>query len=140
MSRIGQKTITIPAGVTVTATAAAVEVKGAKGTLSTPVHNAVVVKVTDGEVRVEKKHNAQIAQAMWGTMARLVENMITGVTEGFTKTLELSGVGYRMALKGKTVEFALGFSHPVVVAIPEDITGAIAGHTMTVTGIAKQHG
>ncbi len=138
MSRIGQKTIAIPGGVTVTATASTVEVKGAKGTLSVPVHNAVTVKVAEDGVTVEKKHNAQIAQAMWGTMARLVENMIVGVTDGFTKTLELSGVGYRMAVKGKALDLALGFSHPVVVEIPEGITVAIEGHTMTITGIDKQ--
>lgn len=139
MSRIGQRTIAIPSGVTVTATPTTVEVKGTKGTLSAPVHNAVTVKVTGDGVIVEKKHNAQIAQAMWGTMARIIENMTVGVTEGFTKQLELSGVGYRMAVKGKTVDLALGFSHPVVVPIPDDLTVTIEGHVMTIAGIDKQH-
>lgn len=139
MSRIGQKIIAIPEGVTVTATAQTVDVKGAKGALSVPVHNAVTVSVNDEGVVVAKKHNAQIAQAMWGTMARLIENMIEGVTQGFTKQLELSGVGFRMAVKGNNVELALGFSHPVVVAIPKDITVTIEGQIMTISGIDKQH-
>jgi large subunit ribosomal protein L6 len=138
MSRIGQKSIMIPQGVTVDVSGNEVTVKGPKGELHMTMHNAVKVVVADDGVTVEKKHNAQIAQSMWGTTARLIENMIMGVTEGFQKQLELSGVGFRMAIKGKNVEMALGFSHPVIVAIPEDITVTIEGPIMTVTGINKQ--
>jgi large subunit ribosomal protein L6 len=139
MSRIGQKIIEIPNGVTVEIVGADVKVKGAKGELTLPIHNAIIVKISDDGIVIEKKHNAQIAQSMWGTTARLISNMITGVSEGFEKKLELSGVGYRMAVKGKTVDLALGFSHPIVVDIPEGIEVVIDGQVMTVSGINKQN-
>ncbi|MEN8252215.1 MAG: 50S ribosomal protein L6 [Patescibacteria group bacterium] len=138
MSRIGQKTIEIPSGVDVTLTGNELTVKGAKGELKMTVHNAVKVKVEDGGVNVEKSHNAQIANSMWGTTSRLIENMIVGVSKGFEKKLELNGVGYRMNLKGKQVDLALGFSHPVLVDIPEGIEVAIDGQIMTISGIDKQ--
>ncbi|PID52359.1 MAG: 50S ribosomal protein L6 [Candidatus Moraniibacteriota bacterium] len=138
MSRIGQKIIEIPNGVTVEVAGADVKVKGSKGELMMPIHNAVAVEVVEEGVKINKKHNAKISQAMWGTTARLISNMITGVTEGFEKKLELNGVGYRMAVKGKTVDLALGFSHPVVVDIPEGLTVSIEGQIMTISGIDKQ--
>lgn len=138
MSRLGKKIIEIPNGVTVEVATGSVKVKGSKGELSMPVHNSVTVEMTEDGVQVNKKHNAQIAQAMWGTTARLIENMITGVTEGYEKKLELNGVGYRMALKGKTIDLALGFSHPVIVDIPEGIVVSIEGQVMTISGIDKQ--
>ncbi len=138
MSRIGQKIIEIPNGVTVDVVGTDVTVKGAKGALTMPVHNAVTVEVTDAGVAVHKKHNAKISQAMWGTTARLIANMITGVSQGFEKKLELNGVGYRMAVKGKTIDLALGFSHPVVVDIPEGLDVSIEGQIMTITGTDKQ--
>jgi large subunit ribosomal protein L6 len=138
MSRIGQKTIKIPTGITVEVIGNEVLVKGSKGELSMTVHNAVVVKVEDDGVHVEKARNAKIAQSMWGTTARLIENMITGVSKGFEKKLELNGVGYRMEIKGKQVDLALGFSHPVLVDIPEDINVVIDGQMMIITGADKQ--
>ncbi|PID51759.1 MAG: 50S ribosomal protein L6 [Candidatus Moraniibacteriota bacterium] len=138
MSRIGQKTIAIPDGVTITVEGGEVKVTGKKGTLTMPIHNSVTVTVADDGVVVDKKHNAQIAHAMWGTTTRLITNMLIGVTEGFEKKLELNGVGYRIALKGKTIDMALGFSHPVVVDIPEGIDVAIDGAVMTISGIDKQ--
>jgi large subunit ribosomal protein L6 len=137
MSRIGQKKLDIPSGVTVAISGGSVAVKGTKGELSMPIHNSVDVVIEDNSISVKKKHNAQIAQAMWGTTARLVENMITGVVQGFEKKLELNGVGYRMAVKGKNVEMALGFSHPVIVAIPDGIAVVIENALMTITGIDK---
>lgn len=138
MSRIGQKTIDIPQDVTVAVNGGDVVVKGKKGELTLHVHNAVDVVVGDGSVTVNKRHNAKIAQAMWGTTARLISNMIMGVSEGFEKKLELNGVGYRMALKGKNIEMALGFSHPVIVEVPSDLTVVIEGPAMTVSGTDKQ--
>lgn len=138
MSRIGKQPITIPTGTTVTNDGSLLTVKGPKGELTMPIHNAVTVAVTDGQVIVEKKHNAKIAQAMWGTTQRLVLNMVVGVTEGFTRVLELSGVGFRMALKGKQVDLALGFSHPVVLDIPEGLTVEIEKNTLKVSGADKQ--
>ena len=138
MSRIGQKTIEIPKDVTVAVAGSDVSVKGPKGELTMTMHTAVKVDVKEDGVHVTKGHNAQIAQSMWGTTARLIENMITGVSKGFEKKLELNGVGYRMAVKGKQVDLALGFSHPVLVDIPEDIEVAIDGQMMTISGIGKQ--
>ncbi len=138
MSRIGQKTIEIPSGVTVELTGNELKVKGQKGELTMTVHNAVTVKIEEDGIHVDKSRNAKIAQSMWGTTARLIENMIVGVSKGFEKKLELSGVGYRMAIKGKQVDLALGFSHPVLVDIPEGIEVAIDGQNMTISGIDKQ--
>ena len=115
-----------------------VKVKGSKGELSMIVHNAIKVSVEDDGVHVEKSRNAKIAQAMWGTTSRLVQNMITGVSKGFERKLELNGVGYRMAVKGKQVDLALGFSHPVLVDIPEGIDVTIDEQILTITGIDKQ--
>ncbi len=138
MSRIGQKTIEIPEGTTVELSGNEIIVKGTKGELTMNIHSAVKVVVDDEGVRVDKTHNASIAKAMWGTTVRLIENMIIGVSKGFEKKLELEGVGYRMALKGKQIDLALGFSHPVLVDIPENIEVTIDGQKMTISGIDKQ--
>ncbi len=137
MSRIGQKNVDIPSNVTVTIDNDIVNVKGPKGELSLSLHNSVSAVIEENAINVQKKHNAQIAQSMWGTTARLIANMIAGVTNGFEKKLELTGVGYRMAVKGQNVEMALGFSHPVIVEIPEGITAVIENATMTISGIDK---
>jgi large subunit ribosomal protein L6 len=138
MSRIGQKTIEIPQDVTVTIAGGEVVVKGKKGELNMHVHNAIEVVIEENVITVNKKHNAQIAQSMWGTTARLISNMILGVSVGFEKKLELNGVGFRMAVKGTNLEMALGFSHPVIVAIPEGLTVTVEGPVMTIVGIDKQ--
>ena len=138
MSRIGQKTIEIPKGTTVELSGSEIIVKGTKGELTMNVHSAVKVVIDDEGVKVDKAHNASIAKAMWGTTVRLIENMIIGVSKGFEKKLELEGVGYRMALKGKQIDLALGFSHPVLVDIPEGIEVVIDGQKMTISGIDKQ--
>ena len=138
MSRIGKRPVAIPAGADVTIDKNRLTVTGPKGTLQMVIHHAVTVTVEDRAVTVVKRNATKIAQAMWGTTARLIANMIEGVTNGFTKKLELQGVGFRMAVKGKNVEMALGFSHPVIVAIPEDITVTIEGMVLTVAGIDRQ--
>ncbi len=138
MSRIGQRGVEIPQGVDVTIEKNVVTVKGAKGELTLPLHHSVDVEITDGTLKVTKKNESKIAAAMWGTTTRLIANMITGVSQGFSKKLELSGVGFRMALKGKKLDMALGFSHPVVVDIPDDLDVAVDGMTLTVSGIDKQ--
>jgi large subunit ribosomal protein L6 len=138
MSRIGKQLVTLPEGVTVAVDAGIITVKGAKETLSMPVHNAVTVDVSDGVVTVTKNHNAKIAQAMWGTTVRLVENMVNGVSKGFVKTLELNGVGFRMAVQGRKLDLALGFSHPVVLDIPEGVNAEIEKNTLKISGADKQ--
>lgn len=138
MSRIGKKPVTIPEGVEVSVHANKVSVKGPKGALELVVHYDVRVVIADGEVRVEKIGSSGKAGAIWGTTAKLIANMIDGVTKGFEKKLELNGVGFRMALAGKKLTMALGFSHPVEVVIPESIDAKIENNVLSLTGIDKQ--
>lgn len=128
----------VPEGVSVTVNAGEIEVKGAKETLTMPIHNAVSVEVTDEGVSVTKNHNAKIAQAMWGTTVRLIENMVTGVSKGFERILELNGVGFRMAVQGRKLDLALGFSHPVVLDIPEGVNAEIEKNALKISGADKQ--
>lgn len=139
MSRIGKKPINISQGVEVSVVKNAVTVKGPKGTLNFEHDFNVAVKVQGTEVFVEKKGRGKNVPAIWGTTARIIENMIEGVANGFKKKLELNGVGFRMSLAGKKINLALGFSHPVVVDIPEGIDVAIEGNSMTVSGIDKSN-
>lgn len=138
MSRIGKKPVEIPQGVEVTVQANKISVKGAKGSLEMISHYEVKVAVIENEVRVEKIGASKKASAIWGTTAKLVANMIEGVSKGFVKQLELNGVGYRMAVAGRKLNLALGFSHPVEVAIPTGIEAKIENNILTFTGIDKQ--
>lgn len=138
MSRIGKKPVVIPDKVEVTLSANVVTVKGPKGTLTFTHHYEVAIKIEDGKVIVEKKGVTKRAQALWGTTAKLIDNMIEGVTTGFTKQLELNGVGFRMNLAGKKLNLALGFSHPVVVDLPEKVEGKVENNVLTLSSIDKQ--
>ncbi len=138
MSRIGKKPVSIPEKVEVNLSANVLTIKGSKGTLTFTHHYEVALKVEEGKVVVEKKGNTKRAQALWGTTAKLIQNMIEGVTNGFTKQLELNGVGYRMNLAGKKLNLALGFSHPVVVDLPANIEAKIENNVLTLTSIDKQ--
>jgi large subunit ribosomal protein L6 len=141
MSRIGKKPVSILDGVTVEIEKPrTMKVKGPKGTLSFRYEREMSVAVnTDAkEVTVSIARSSKRSPALWGTTARILENMIIGVKNGFEKKLELNGVGYRMALKGKSIDLALGFSHPVVVPIPEDIEVKIENNVMTISGIDKR--
>lgn len=141
MSRIGKKPVAILDGVTVVLEKPrTVVVKGPKGALSFHYEREMEVSVDaeKKEVTVVIAHATKNAPALWGTTARMVENMILGVKNGFEKKLELNGVGYRMALKGKNVELALGFSHPVSVPVPEGIEVKIENNVMTIGGIDKR--
>ncbi len=138
MSRIGKKPIAIPQGVEVAVEANIVKVKGPKGSLSFPHHYEVKVKAENGEVHVVQTGNSKKANAIWGTTAKIVSNMIEGVATGFQKQLELNGVGYRMAVQGKKVTLALGFSHPVEVVATEELEVKVEGNVLTVSGIDKQ--
>lgn len=137
MSRIGKKPVVIPAGVTVTTDKNLVTVKGPKGELNFKHHDDVLLNIAENEFTVEKKVNGKNTGALWGTTARVIENMIEGVTAGFKKQLELNGVGFRMSVAGKTITLALGFSHPVVVEVPKELEVIIEGNVMTVSGIDK---
>jgi large subunit ribosomal protein L6 len=125
MSRIGRMPITIPDGVEVALEGQHVRVSGPLGTLERDVHPEMKVVQEDGALRVERPSDAPRHRALHGLTRSLVANMVTGVTSGFTKVLEISGVGYRAQLQGETLVLALGFSHPVEVKPPEGITFSI---------------
>ncbi len=140
MSRIGRMPVPIPKGVEVHADAGAVRVKGPKGELVSAIPVGLTVAIADGEVRIARGSDEPKARALHGLLRSLVANNVEGVTRGFTRELEISGVGYKAEVKGKSVVFALGYSHPVDFPIPEGIAIAIdakAGR-MTVTGADKQ--
>ena len=139
MSRIGKKAVTVPAGVTVTIEGQTVTVKGPKGQLSWTVAEEIEVTQEGGELTLSKRQDITRAQAMWGLSRTLVANMVQGVTEGFERTLELVGVGYRAALKGTALSMQLGFSHDVDIKAPDGISFAVPKQTeIKISGIDKQ--
>ena len=140
MSRIGRLPITVPAGVDVTIDGADVTVKGPKGTLTHTVPAPITVeKAEDGTLQVTRPNDERMSRSLHGLTRTLVANMVAGVTEGYTKKLEIVGTGYRVIAKGTDLEFALGFSHPVVIPAPEGISFAVETPTrFSVSGIDKQ--
>lgn len=140
MSRVGKKPILVPEGVTVTVTKAnEVTVKGPKGTLTKQLNEDIVIKQEANEITFERANDLPFSRSIHGTTRALVANMVAGVTEGFAKTLELVGVGYRAQASGKGLTLALGFSHPVEIAPVEGITFSLEGNTkITVSGIEKE--
>ena len=139
MSRVGKKPVAIPSGVTAVVEGQTVKVKGPKGALSLVLHGDVAAKVDKGEVKVDPRSETKRARAMWGTYRSLLENVMTGVTKGFERKLEISGVGYRAALQGKNLQVQLGYSHDIVYPIPEGITIVVPKPTeIVVTGIDGQ--
>ncbi|MGO4616317.1 50S ribosomal protein L6 [Nocardia sp. 2YAB30] len=140
MSRIGKKPIAIPAGVDVTVDGQDVAVKGPKGTLSLTIAEPITVaKGEDGQLEVARPDDERRSRSLHGLTRTLVSNMIVGVTQGYEKKMEIFGVGYRVALKGQNLEFALGYSHPVPIEAPEGITFAVESPTkFSVSGIDKQ--
>ncbi|MFA6382871.1 MAG: 50S ribosomal protein L6 [Parcubacteria group bacterium] len=139
MSRIGKKTIAIPDGIEVKLQNNRLAVKGPKGTLEMIIHHEVSVKIGEKEVNVEKIGKSKKAPAIWGLTRALIDNMIVGVKDGYVKKLELQGVGFRMAVQGKKINMALGFSHPVVVDIPEGLEAKIEeNNVLSIAGPDKQ--
>ena len=139
MSRIGKKAVPIPAGVTANVEGQTVKVKGPKGAMQVVLPDDVLVVMDKGEVKVDPRNDGKRARSMWGTSRTLVNNLVTGVTKGFEKKLEITGVGYRAALQGKNLQIALGYSHDVIYAGPEGIAIATPKPTeIVVTGIDKQ--
>ncbi|GAB3123048.1 50S ribosomal protein L6 [Streptomyces calidiresistens] len=140
MSRIGKLPIQVPAGVDVTIDGRTVGVKGPKGNLSHTVAEPIeVARAEDGAIVVSRPNDENRNRALHGLSRTLVANMITGVTEGYSKRLEISGVGYRVQAKGSNLEFSLGYSHPILVEAPEGISFAVETPTrLTVQGIDKQ--
>jgi len=125
MSRIGKLPIKIPAGVNVTMTDGLVTVKGPKGELSQYVDPSIIVKIADGEITFEVDENSPVnykqKQAFHGLYRALVHNMVVGVSEGYKKTLELVGVGYRVSNQGNVIEFSLGYTHPIFLELPKEV-------------------
>ena len=139
MSRIGKKPVPVPSGVTANVEGQTVKVKGPKGALQFVVPEEVSVKLEDGNVQVDPRNESKRARSMWGTSRTLVANLVTGVTKGFERKLEITGVGYRAAVQGKNLQLALGYSHDVIYPIPEGIQIATPKPTeITITGIDSQ--
>ena len=139
MSRIGKHPITVPAGVTVKVEDNFVSVKGPKGELSRQINKMLKIEQKDGVITVTRPNDEREARSLHGLSRTLINNMIVGVTTGFSKSLEIQGVGYRAAMKGKAINFTLGFSHPVVMEPPAGITFEVPSPSViVVSGINKE--
>ena len=139
MSRIGKHPITVPAGVTVKVEDNFVSVKGPKGELSRQISKILKIEQKDGVITVTRPNDERESRSLHGLSRTLINNMIVGVTDGFSKTLEIQGVGYRAAMKGKAINFTLGFSHPVVMEPPAGITFEVPSpSSIVVSGINKE--
>ncbi|HEY8617543.1 50S ribosomal protein L6 [Phenylobacterium sp.] len=139
MSRIGKKAVAVPNGVTVTLEGQSVTVKGPKGQLSWTVPDEIEVRQEGAELQLAKRVDTTRAQSMWGLSRTLVNNMVTGVTQGYEQQLDLVGVGYRAAMKGQALSMQLGFSHDVDIPPPAGITFATPKQTeIRISGIDKQ--
>ena len=139
MSRVGKKPVVVPSGVTANVEGQTVKVKGPKGALQVVLPDDVTVQLDKGAVKIDPRNETKRARAMWGTYRTLVANLMTGVTKGFEKRLEITGVGYRAAVQGKNLQIALGYSHDVVFPIPQGIAIVTPKPTeIVVTGIDRQ--
>jgi len=139
MSRIGKKIITIPEKVTVSIAAGSIKVKGPLGELSEKIHPLVTIVQEQNTLKVSVKDpNDKLSRSLWGTFGSLVANMITGVTTGFSKTLEIVGIGFTWDVKGQKLNLKIGYSHPVTYDLPVGITGKAVKNVLTITGISKQ--
>ena len=139
MSRIGKLPVPVLDKAKVTVSGQTVSVEGPKGKLEKTFDSAVTIELVDNEVRVSPANNGRHAKAMYGTARSIIDNMVTGVVNAYSKQLELKGVGFRCALKGKVLDLALGYSHPCLLDIPEGITLTVKDNTkITVEGADKE--
>ncbi|AMG72709.1 MULTISPECIES: 50S ribosomal protein L6 [Sphingopyxis] len=139
MSRIGKRAVEIPSGVTAAIDGGTLSVKGPKGTLAMPLSDIIKYEVGEGSISVQPANDSREARAFWGMQRTLVQNLVTGVTEGFTKVLEITGVGYRANAQGKNLKLNLGYSHDVDYAVPEGIEIKTPDNTtIEISGIDKQ--
>ncbi|MGE0340456.1 MAG: 50S ribosomal protein L6 [Xanthobacteraceae bacterium] len=139
MSKIGKRPVAIPSGVTATVTGQTVKVKGPKGELSVVLNDNVTPKLDKNQIVFEKKGEEKQDQASWGLYRALVNNVVTGVSKGFERKLEITGVGYRAAMQGKNLNLSLGYSHDVVYEVPAGVTIATPKPTeIVISGIDKQ--
>lgn len=138
MSRIGKQPIPIPNGVEVKIGEDIIAVKGPKGELTTPVSKILDYEIKDNIIHINRKDDTRESNAQHGLRRTLLANCIEGVTKGFSKALEVIGVGYRVAVKGNMIELSVGFSHPVLVDLPDGVKATAEGQILTLTGINKQ--
>jgi len=139
MSRIGKKPVPVPSGVTADVAGQTISVKGPKGTLELMLHDDVAAKMEQGAVQIDPRNDSKRARAMWGTSRPLLANIMTGVSKGFERRLEITGVGYRAAVQGKNLQLLLGYSHEVNYPIPEGITIVTPRPVeIVISGIDKQ--
>lgn len=139
MSRIGKKPVQLESGIEAKIENSRLSIKGPKGTLDLVLNREINLEIKDGEINIVKSGKTKKAPAIWGLTRALVANMVEGVKSGYKKQLELQGVGYRMSVQGKKINLALGFSHPVVVDVPENLEAKIEeNNILTITGIDKQ--
>ncbi len=139
MSRIGKKPVPVPAGVTATMDGGVISVKGPKGTLTLTMRDEISYGIEDGSISVQPANATKAARAFWGMQRTLVQNLVTGVTEGFTKTLEITGVGYRANAQGNKLKLQLGYSHDVDIDVPSDLDVKTPDQTtVIITGNDKQ--
>jgi large subunit ribosomal protein L6 len=138
MSRVGRSPVAIPSGVSVGHAEGAVAVKGPKGALSVQIPDGITVEIESEQVRLRRRDEKKKTRALHGLARALVANMVTGVTEGFSKELEIQGVGYRADVSGNTLKLAVGFSHPVDVAIPEGLSVSLQDGKICIEGIDRQ--
>ena len=139
MSRVGNSAIAIPSGVTVSQQDGVVVVKGKNGELSAPLHSEVELVVADDVATVKPRRKTKLSQSLWGTMRATINNMVVGVGDGFTRKLEINGVGYRAAMQGNKLVLNLGYSHPVEMAVPAGLTVVVENNTqINISGADKQ--
>ena len=139
MSRVGNSAITIPPDVTLSQQDGQVIVKGKNGELSAPLHSEVELNVTDNMATLKPKRKTKLSQSLWGTMRASINNMVVGVATGFTRKLEINGVGYRASMQGNKIILSLGFSHPVEMDVPTGLKAIVENNTsIIITGADKQ--
>jgi large subunit ribosomal protein L6 len=139
MSRIGKYPVAVPAGVTVQISGQDVAVKGPKGELTRRLNDNVAVTQEDGKIVVKPRSDSRLARALWATSRTVINNMVTGVSKGYTKALEIKGVGYRAAMQGQTLVLQLGYSHEIRYDLPKGVSVAVEKQTeLSVTGIDKE--
>jgi large subunit ribosomal protein L6 len=139
MSRVGNQVIEIPKGVTVTITPTVITAKGPKGSLSLDRHQSVDVKEEQGELIFTRKSDSKPDRAAHGLMRALTANLVTGVTKGFERQLEINGVGYRAEVKGGTLVLSLGYSHPIEYKLPEGVSAKVDKNILILSSMNKQH-
>ena len=138
MSRIGKQPIVLPKGVEVKLGEDMVEVKGPKGTLQTPMSSLLNYELGEGVLTITRKDDSRESNAQHGLRRTLVANCVEGVSKGFSKTLEVIGVGFKVAVKGNIVDLSVGFSHPVLIELPKGLEAKVEGNKLTISGIDKE--